>query len=151
MPIEKRIYCDSCGETFSSEHELSMHHKYTGGNRLPYLDRAFNSAKTLEEKYEAVLDFFDLTKSEPIHRLRFRPNMYACAIKRARGGTIHNEDSEYEYECDDWYKSNFELADFIEENLDTMKAEYNRLVMLKISKAEEEHVRELNVMRNMLK
>ena len=151
MPIRQHIYCDSCNKTFRSEHELSMHHKYTGGNRLPYLDRDFNSAKTNEEKLEAVLEFFDIKETKALQFLRFNTDLYNCAINRARTGTIHNEDSEEEYECSDWYKTNFELADFIENNIETMRAEYNRIIKLKKDEAIKKHNEELAMFDRMLK
>lgn len=149
MAIIKHIYCDCCGKTFYSEHNLTMHNQVSGGGAMAYLDRAFNKAKTKAEKIYAIKDHFGMT-NEPIHRLSFNMDDINCAIKCAKNGLIHNEDNPYDTNERNWYKSNIELATFIEKNLKLLKEEYNKEVLYLKQETIREFERELSVFDNKL-
>lgn len=144
--IIKEISCDCCNEVFTNEHEYRMHAQKTGGYALHILQSRINSAETEKEKIQELCDwFFD---SNPTH-LEFNENLIDCVIRGMRTNHI-------EVDCggdapeSEWYGSDFELANYIENNKETMKKEFNSRINEYLTELDSEYNRKRNVFEKKL-
>jgi hypothetical protein len=130
--VTSEYWCDTCGKTYDNCHDFYHEHsKYTSGNNLFVLERNILKAKNEEKAFEELCDWFGChpkANGDNIHHAFFDESVIKCIIKGMREGMIHNEDAKCECECSAWYKSNKEVADFIEKNIPKLKDAYNNFI-----------------------
>lgn len=150
--VTKEYWCDTCGFKSNDSHNFYHdHNKYTSGSALYTLEVRLRNAKSEDEKFNELCDWFGFSSGEGLCNVRhakYDEAIIDCMIKGMRGNMIHNEDADCECLCSAWYKSAPDLADYIESKVPDLKDAFNKMIDSAAAVEEQEMQSRLNYLKS---